>query len=435
MNELEEYGLDTSLAPNESKIKVKLRAFICDSPARALIKGVTNFNGKHGCLKCTVIGEYSHKSNTVTFPKSNCPKRNDKDFRAKKYEEHHKHDSPLLKLNIDMIEDFPVADSLHLIDLGLMKRLLIGWRDGKLGKYLTKWSAREIDIVNSFLLNCQMPKEIHRSMRSVDVLAHWKGSEYRSFFYYLSVIILNHVLKPEPFYHFLNLFCAITICSNEKHLPLLPIAEKMLEDFTESFKAFYGRDYITSNIHNLTHIVDEVRKFGILQTFNAYPFENKLYAIKQTIRHGKQPLQQVARRIIERQLIETEHLSEEIVHYPYIKKNQRNGLLVLHLETNILSSKDEDKWFLTDKNHVIELKSISLKDNTKLEIEITGYRIVNILDAFEKPLKSSFLNIYKCDCAPIEKSEVLCKVQNIKCKLVSITYNSEIFFLPLLHTL
>lgn len=53
--------------------------------------GVTNFNGNHGCLKCTVIGEYSHKSNTVTFPKFDCPKRNDEDFRAKKYEEHHKH--------------------------------------------------------------------------------------------------------------------------------------------------------------------------------------------------------------------------------------------------------------------------------------------------------------------------------------------------------
>lgn len=305
--------------------------------------GVQNFNGKHGCLKCTVIGEYSHKSNTVTFPNLDCPKRNDQDFRANKYEEHHKQESPLLKLNIDMIEDFPVTDSLHLIDLGLMKRLLIGWRDGKLGKYLTKWSARDIAIVNSFLLSCQLPKEIHRKTRSVDVLAHWKGSEYRSFFYYLSAIILKHVLKPEPYYHFLNLFCAITICSNEKHLPLLRFSKKMLEDYTESFKTFYGRDYVTSNIHNLIHIVDEVGKFGILQKFNAYPFENKLYAIKQTIRQGNKPLQQVARRILEKQLIETENVCKEIVQYPFLKKNQRSGLLVLHLETYILSSKDEDK--------------------------------------------------------------------------------------------
>lgn len=91
--------------------------------------------------------------------------------------------------------------------------------------------------------------------------------------------------------------------------------------------------------------------------------------------------------------------------------------------------------FLTNENHVIELRSVMLKDNVNHEIEITGYCLDNIHDAFDEPLKSSFLNIYKCDCASIEKSEITCKVKNVKCKLVSITYNSEFFFIPLLHTL
>lgn len=118
----------------------------------------------------------------MTFTAIDSPKRNNDDFRSKMYGQHHKSDSPLLKLNIDMIEDIPVSDSLHLIDLGLMKRLLIGWRDGNFGTYLTKWSARDIYEVNNFLSECQMPAEIHRSVRSLDVLAHWKGSEYRCFF-------------------------------------------------------------------------------------------------------------------------------------------------------------------------------------------------------------------------------------------------------------
>lgn len=98
-----------------------------------------NFNGKHGCTKCTVVGEYSHASRTVTFQSVNCQKRNNEDFRERKYGQHHKNDSPLLELeNIDIVEDFPACDSLHLIDLGVMKRLLIGWRDGNFGKYITK---------------------------------------------------------------------------------------------------------------------------------------------------------------------------------------------------------------------------------------------------------------------------------------------------------
>lgn len=184
LNDLFTSGFKLSLQPAgiDTTVPVKVRAFICDSPARALIKGVVNFNGKHGCLKCTVLGEYSQLSRTVAFLRSDCPKRNDKDFRSKKDEEHHKIDSPLLKLNIDMVDDIPVCDSLHLIDLGVMKRLLMGWRDGNIGKYLTKWCSRDIEKVNKFLSTCLMPKEIHRAVRKVDVLAHWKGSEYRTFF-------------------------------------------------------------------------------------------------------------------------------------------------------------------------------------------------------------------------------------------------------------
>lgn len=377
-------------------------------------------------------------SHTVTFLTHDCPKRNDKDFRAKKYEGHHKQDSPLLRLKIDMIEDFPVADSLHLIDLGLMKRLLLGWRGGNFGKYLTKWSARDIEKINSYLSQCKMPSEIHRSVRTIDVLAHWKGSEYRSFLYYHSIIILKYVLNSDAYSHFLNLYCAIRICSNEKHFQFLRIAEQMLEHFIENFKVYYGKDYISSNIHNLIHVVEEVRKFGILNSFNSYPFENKLYAIKKMVRHGNKPLQQVARRLNERLAIEIDNVREsQLIKYPFVKKLQRKCETkhVLHFESYVLSTQKENKWFLSDKDHIVELNSISFNNNDSTEILLNGHRIMNHQNVFDEPLKSSFLDIYKCDSNNINKIKAVYGVINVKCKLVSIEYNSEIFFVPLLHTL
>lgn len=68
MHTLLQYGL----LVNNSKINASIRCFVCDSPARAMIKGVCNFNGKHGCNKCTIIGEYSHVSHTVIFPELDC---------------------------------------------------------------------------------------------------------------------------------------------------------------------------------------------------------------------------------------------------------------------------------------------------------------------------------------------------------------------------
>lgn len=262
--------------------------------------GVCNYNGKHGCLKCTTIGEYSHKSNTVYFPDSQCIPRTDEEFRSESYGRHHKMNSPLLNLPINMIVQFPVSDSLHLIDLGVMKRLLIGWRDGNFGRYTTKWRAAQIQNVTMFLRSCKMPAELHRAVRGLDCLAYWKASEFRTFLYYLSVVILPDFMCADAYFHFLALFCAVTLCSSNAYDSLLPVARKLFLYFVDNFKDIYGVDYITSNIHNLTHVVDEVEKFGPLHTFNAYPFENHLYVIKNMLRHGSRPLAQVAKRLSER---------------------------------------------------------------------------------------------------------------------------------------
>ena len=133
--------------------------------------------------------------------------------------------------------------------------------------------------VTEFLLTCKLPSEIHRSMRGLDELHHWKASEFRSFFYYLSIVILPDFMSKGPYEHFLTLFCGVTICSSLKFSLILDLSHELSLYFVENFKIYYS-NYITSNIHNLVHITDKVRKFGPLNTFNSYPFENKLYCIK-----------------------------------------------------------------------------------------------------------------------------------------------------------
>lgn len=358
--------------------------------------------------------------------------RNDKDFREKKYGDHHKIDSPLLKLPINMIEDIPVADSLHLIDLGIMKRLLIGWRDGNFGKKNTKWRASDIQTVNIFLRSCKTPTEIHRAVRGLDNLTHWKGSEYRTFFYYLSVIILRKVLMQDALQHFLTLFCAITICSTDKHFRYLSLADELLKYYVTHYKDFYGVDYMTSNVHNLIHVVDEVRRFGTLQTFNAYKFENKLYTIKNLLRQGNKPLVQVAKRLCEYENVEQEQNDVPHEDYPFVKKRFKSQNLVLHFKDFVLSTKSEDKYFLTLKKEIMEVKCIKLAEN---KINIHCNKFDHLQNVFDLPICSSYLNIFKSKDDTYYRTECMCLPTDVECKLVVTSLDSELYFIPLLHTL
>lgn len=76
-----------------------------------------------------------------------------------------------------------------------------------------------------------MPSEIHRSVRGLDVLCHWKGTEYRTFLYYLGVVILKEVLPLDAYQHFLKIFCAITICSSKIYSNFFDLAEVLVNSY------------------------------------------------------------------------------------------------------------------------------------------------------------------------------------------------------------
>ncbi|XP_058821187.1 uncharacterized protein LOC131683326 isoform X3 [Topomyia yanbarensis] len=52
--------LQRGIQTNNRKIQVALRWFICDTPARAMLRGVIGHNAYASCLKYTTDGEYSH---------------------------------------------------------------------------------------------------------------------------------------------------------------------------------------------------------------------------------------------------------------------------------------------------------------------------------------------------------------------------------------
>lgn len=389
----------------------------------------------HGCQKCVVIGKYSHISNTVVFTKSNMDPRTDADFRARKYPLHQLHSTALTQLPIDLINDVVVGDELHLLELGVVKRLIVGWRTGSLG-LVTKWSLDDISNISNILIKIDMPSETHRDIRSLKLFAHWKGVEFRNFLLYYGFVVLQDFLPKQNYIHFLQLFAATTICSTRAYFHHLNVAQILFQQFVNDYKRLYGPQFITSNIHNLTHVVDEVKRFGELATFSAYPFENYLGVMKRIIKGGKNALTQISRRLTERLFI-TDYNYKPINpnkndHISIVVKG--SGQIRINLEKFMLRNDQfKDKWFSTKTNKVMCMQRAFKKDN---DYYVTAFSVEQVVDHFSEPFNSSLLNIFRANISDIKNgTSQTFPISDITFKFAAIVHQNYCVFIPLLHTL
>uniref|UniRef100_A0A1B0GNF9 Transposase domain-containing protein n=1 Tax=Phlebotomus papatasi TaxID=29031 RepID=A0A1B0GNF9_PHLPP len=373
-------GIDVA----ERKVHVAVHCIICDSPARATVKGVVNFNHSVGCTKCTVVGEYYYKGHHMSYHNLNATKRTDQSFRQRLDADHHKERSPFEKLPIDMISQFPIADSLHLFDLGIMKRMLKGWSYGSYN-FRTKWSGQEIDNISALLdeSNLYIPKELHRKVRSLKVINFWKGTEFRTFLLYLGISILRDYLDKEAYAHFLLLFTAVTIFTTEHYKHLYYVGHQIMTAFITGYIQLYGIDSIGSNIHNTLHVFDDVSNLGALESISSYAFESNLYRIKKMLKTGNNPLSQIAKRLGERSL--KENKKQKITQFPILEKSN------IFTSTFMLGPDVKNKWFLTMENDIVGFTDGLIIDG---QIILKGDKFLKKDDVFIQPIKSSILNIY-----------------------------------------
>ncbi|KAA3678393.1 uncharacterized protein DEA37_0008940 [Paragonimus westermani] len=106
-------------------IHTDIQCVICDAPARSYVMQTKSHNGYHGCDRCVQRGAY-YISRRMTFPSTSSSIRTDSSFRERRQPDHHIGTTVLLQLSLDMVSDFPL-DPMHLVFLGVMKRLVHIW--------------------------------------------------------------------------------------------------------------------------------------------------------------------------------------------------------------------------------------------------------------------------------------------------------------------
>ncbi|XP_055598501.1 uncharacterized protein LOC129748042 isoform X3 [Uranotaenia lowii] len=256
---------------------------------------------------------------------------------------------------------------------------------------------------------------------SLDFISLWKGLEYRIFLNYAPIAILKQYLPEKYFEHFLKLFCAVRICSTNRYKYVLHIARSLFQEFIAEFKVLYGEQFVTSNVHNLCHIADEVERFGVLSTLSAYPFENVLYELKKKLTTGPNPLAQIAKRLTESAYNEnrpTNNPNSSGISFQQDK--HRTKILFPNFR---ITTDHKDRWFLTKDSKLIQMVGAS-QENSRIKIE--GKELTDKEDFFGKPFHSSFIDIYMSRTTQDCRNQVqVFQPEEVFCKLVALKYKKN----------
>nr|XP_047142227.1 uncharacterized protein LOC124816627 isoform X1 [Hydra vulgaris] len=419
----------------ENHFTIHAKGFVCDAPARAFVKCIKGHNGYYGCERCIQKG--TRVDNRTVFPDVNAMKRTDASFALFQQVQHHKPDAvpPLLELNIGHISQFPL-EYMHLVCLGATRRLLLHWLRGKRA---VKISTLIADLISNGLKNlaAYVTVEFARKPRSLKDIDRWKATEFRLFLCYLGPLVLRSHLTNNLYQHFMLLHVAINILANPNMCwTHVDYAEKLLNIFVMQMPDFYGSSSINYTMHSLCHICDDVRQYGSLDEYSAFPFENALGIMKRLLRSGHMPLQQLCRRLSERINSNTYSISRNMHLIPSLKRLHSNGPTLGYYGKQYLKVEyagftyfcaNSNNCALLDSGKVVLIENVIDADNIMIITRVFGLKE----NFYTYPCESSLLNIFKV--SQLSDQFFACPITSIVKKCLLLPRETYFVSFALLH--
>lgn len=340
--------------------------------------------------------------------------------------EHHTGDSILEKLGIGMVTQIPL-DYMHLVCLGVVKRLLQLWIKGPRNIRL---SSEDVKSVSHHLIEIRscIPSEFARKPRGLEDVDRWKATEFRQFILYTGIIVMKPVLSTICYNHFLSLYVAIRILTDEQLcMPFNVYANSLLQYFVSQYKYIYGEEYVSHNVHNLIHISKDVQNFGSLDNFSCFKYENYMQKIKKKLHQSGVPLEEVCNRIFEELQLQINPLKVE--KYPIImyKKNIISYLKFKNFK--IAKSEPDNCAMLNDKSVII----LDVYEENNI-CYISTKQFLSTKSFFDTPCASEKIGIFII--SPITADNIIkIPVTLIKRKCLKIKYlDNSYVIIPLQDT-
>lgn len=150
---------------NNIHLEVSINRICCDTSAKSFILKIKGHSGFSSCTRCCIEGEYTNNRVCFSYSCIKSMERTHEDYLSGLDEDYHisnESKSNLIELpNFDVVKSFPL-DYMHLVCLGVMKKLLLLWINK--GPLTVRIRAKNMDELSNLLLslNTCLPSDFAR---------------------------------------------------------------------------------------------------------------------------------------------------------------------------------------------------------------------------------------------------------------------------------
>ncbi|XP_011867765.1 PREDICTED: uncharacterized protein LOC105561956 isoform X1 [Vollenhovia emeryi] len=298
-----------------------------------------------------------------------------------------------------------------------------------------KLCIRDINLISKRLkiLSKYCPREFNRKPRCLKDFNDYKATEFRQFALYTGPVVMYGILPNDGYLHYLLFHAALRSISQKNSSTIYQrFAEIALKEFVDKCPQFYKLSFISYNVHALLHFVPDVERFGPLDSFSAFKYENNVAFFRKIYRKPSLPLQQIALRLAEMEQLEqvvpnTEHTIKVsvlhdngpilpelgFVYMQYRKMQMKNMFIGIDF--------DGDKCCILNDSSICVVYNILKTQYNMYYFIIKKFKTVNAF--YDIGILSTCLGIYKCSNL-YSKYEVI-SIDDVKQKCYLMPYWSR----------
>ncbi|KAL1426940.1 hypothetical protein MTO96_003239 [Rhipicephalus appendiculatus] len=307
LEELNKSGLRWEFAGTVIKSKVFCICCCADSPARAAMQHMVQFNGYYGCSWCYHPGVNVNVDGTVKYCLSTpFPDRKDEEAVQDMRDACNsgaavrgvKAPSPFINLpGFSPIWSWS-PDYMHSILLGVARQITDLWFTATGADYYCG-EASKVAIVDKRISLLKLPECIHRRPRALLSRKYWKASEWQCWLLYHSMPCLADVLDDMYVRHWGLLVAGVFLLLKDSVSKAdVEQSTLLLTEFVVNVQFLYGKSAMTYNAHQLLHMPKSVLLFGPLRAHSCFVFENSIGKLLKLVTSSNGVAIQIATRLL-----------------------------------------------------------------------------------------------------------------------------------------